>query len=64
MGTLNSAQAIGRSKAAGRLAPGALADLIAIPSTGRPGKVYGRILEHKGPVSASMIGGVWAIPPS
>jgi aminodeoxyfutalosine deaminase len=64
MGTLNSARALARPKAVGRLTPGALADLIAIPAIARPGKVYDRILEHKGAVSASMIGGVWAIPPS
>src|SRR5260221_9416077 len=64
LGTLNGARGIARPKAVGRLAAGAMADLIALQVAGRPGNAYEKILEHQGPGSASMIGGAWAIAPA
>jgi cytosine/adenosine deaminase-related metal-dependent hydrolase len=63
MATVNGAQALGRKRQLGELSPDALADLIAIPFTGPPRDVFEAILHHPGPVAASMIGGVWAVPP-
>jgi aminodeoxyfutalosine deaminase len=62
MATINGARALGRSKQIGELSPGALADLIAIPFPGKADDVYETVLEHAGPVHASMIDGRWLIP--
>ncbi|HXP60040.1 MAG TPA: amidohydrolase family protein [Dongiaceae bacterium] len=63
MATLNGARALGLEGQVGEIAPHALADLIALPFSGRLAGVYDAILEHRGPVAASMIGGRWAIEP-
>jgi cytosine/adenosine deaminase-related metal-dependent hydrolase len=63
MATLNGARALGLEEQVGEFAPKTFADLIAIPYTGKRGKVYDAILAHEGPVSVSMIDGRWAIPP-
>lgn len=63
MVTVNGARALGRAGELGELAPGCRADLIAVPFTGRKPQVCEVVLNHKGPVSASMIGGQWAMPP-
>jgi imidazolonepropionase-like amidohydrolase len=62
MATVNGARALGRSGELGELVAGSLADLIAIPK--KPGfDAYGAVVHHRGPVTASMIEGTWAISP-
>ena len=63
MATTNGARALGMPGQLGQLAVGALADLIALPLAGQSSGIYERVLEHRGDVAASMIGGRWAIPP-
>jgi len=63
MATLNGARALGLEGQVGEIAPRALADLIALPFSGKLARVHDAILEHRGPVAASMIGGQWAIEP-
>jgi cytosine/adenosine deaminase-related metal-dependent hydrolase len=63
MATVNGARALRMEGQIGELAPGALADLIVVPSQGKGPAIYERVLEHHGHVTASMIGGRWAIPP-
>jgi cytosine/adenosine deaminase-related metal-dependent hydrolase len=63
MATVNGARALGLTKKIGELTAGANADLIAIPFSGRPGKIYETVLAHSGNVTASLIEGRWAIPP-
>jgi cytosine/adenosine deaminase-related metal-dependent hydrolase len=60
--TLGAAKAIQREHQLGALRPDANADLIALPWKGR-GDVYDAVLNHRGDVHASMIGGTWAIEP-
>lgn len=62
MATLNGARALGHVGQLGELTEGALADLIALPIKVRS-DAYEAVVHHKGPVSASMIEGDWAIPP-
>jgi cytosine/adenosine deaminase-related metal-dependent hydrolase len=62
MATTNGAQALGMSGKIGELSPDALADLIAIPFPGKKKDVYETVLDHAGPVHASMIDGRWTIP--
>jgi cytosine/adenosine deaminase-related metal-dependent hydrolase len=64
MATVNGARALGMEGQIGELAPGALADLIVVPLQGKSPPIYDRVLEHQGRVTASMIGGRWAIPPA
>jgi cytosine/adenosine deaminase-related metal-dependent hydrolase len=64
MATLHGAEALGRRGQVGELAENALADLIAVPFAGSPARPFEAIIQHQGPVAASMIGGVWAVPPS
>jgi cytosine/adenosine deaminase-related metal-dependent hydrolase len=61
--TVNGARALGLAGELGQLAPGALADLIAIPFAGRAAQAYEAVIHHPGPASAAMIAGKWAIPP-
>ncbi len=63
MATINGALALGLSGQVGELSPGAWADLIAVPFKGNVADVYEGIIHHSGPVTASMIGGQWAIVP-
>lgn len=64
LATVNGARALGLSGRIGELAEGAFADLIALKVTsGARDNVYERVLNHHGPVWASMIGGRWTIPP-
>ena len=62
MATLHAAKAIGRPKDPGRLAPGALADLIVLPQ-GKVRDAHEAVLAHHGDVLASMVRGAWAIAP-
>jgi cytosine/adenosine deaminase-related metal-dependent hydrolase len=63
MATVNGARALGLERRAGVLAAGAWADLVAVPFTGSLRTVHQTILEHNGEVTASMIGGRWALAP-
>ncbi len=64
MATLNGARALGMAGQIGEIAPGASADLIAIPAPAAKTNIYDAVLRHQGPVSASMINGQWAMVPS
>ncbi len=64
MATINGAQALGLTGRAGQLRQGAFADLIAIPFSGKLKDAYEAVVQHPGPVAASMIEGKWAIPPA
>ena len=61
MATVNGARALGMQGRIGELAPGALADLIAIPFTGKVADTCHGVLQHSGNVAASMIDGQWTI---
>lgn len=63
MATVNGARALGLAKKIGELSPNASADLIAIPFSGKPAKIYETVLAYSGNVTASLIEGRWAIPP-
>jgi cytosine/adenosine deaminase-related metal-dependent hydrolase len=57
MVTVNPARALKRRGQLGKIAPGALADLIAVPAPGSLGGVYEDIVNHDEPVSWMMIDG-------
>jgi aminodeoxyfutalosine deaminase len=63
MATVNGAQAMGLSGKAGELSANAFADLITIPFCGKISEAEEAVL-NSAHVSASMIGGAWAIPPA
>ncbi len=63
LATVNGARALGLAGKAGELSPGAFADLITVPFTGKISHVQETLLAHAGNVGASMIQGRWAIPP-
>ena len=63
MATTHGAMALGMAGKVGELAPGALADLIAVPCKGKASGVYDCVLNHHGAVLASLIGGRWAVKP-
>jgi cytosine/adenosine deaminase-related metal-dependent hydrolase len=62
MATVNGARALGMQGRIGELTPAALADLIAIPGGGEGNDAYETVLDHTGPVHASIIDGHWVIP--
>lgn len=62
MATVNGARALGLKGKIGELSPGAYADVIALPFSGKTANVYDAIVHHAGGVSASLIEGRWAIP--
>ena len=64
MATVNGAKALGMAGRIGEISRGAYADLIAVPFRGTLSDVSDAILNHSGPVAASMIDGKWALPPS
>jgi cytosine/adenosine deaminase-related metal-dependent hydrolase len=64
MATLNGARALGLGGQIGELAPGAFADLIALPFAGKVADIYDRVLHHAGDVAASLIDGQWVLPPT
>jgi cytosine/adenosine deaminase-related metal-dependent hydrolase len=64
MATVNGARALGVPGRLGQLSPDALADLIALPWSGKSGKLTDHVVQHRGPVTASLIDGKWAVPPS
>jgi cytosine/adenosine deaminase-related metal-dependent hydrolase len=61
MATVNGARAIGMAGRIGELSENAFADLIAIPFSGNISDAVAAVVQHSGKVSASMIGGEWAI---
>ncbi len=63
LATVNGARALGLAGKIGEFAPGAWADLIAIPFSGKLATVHEALLQHTGNVAASMIDGRWTIPP-
>jgi cytosine/adenosine deaminase-related metal-dependent hydrolase len=63
MATINGAWAMGLAGKIGELAPGASADVIALPFAGKISDLPKAILAHTGGVCASLIEGRWAIPP-
>ncbi len=63
MATMNGARALGFAGETGEISRGALADMIAVPYSGKIDDVEDAVLEHEGAVSASMIDGDWAIGP-
>ena len=63
MATFNGARALGRTGELGELTEGALADLISIPMNPAY-ETHGAVVHHRGPVTASMIEGAWAICPA
>jgi aminodeoxyfutalosine deaminase len=63
MATVNGARALGLAGQIGELSEKALADLIAVPARTSLDEACEAVLAHGGPVSASMIGGRWVVPP-
>lgn len=63
MATVNAAKSIGRAQELGCLAPGAVADVIVLRSGSSPDP-YEAVLNDRDDVLASMIRGVWAMPPA
>ena len=63
MATANGAHALGLGNRAGEISKGAFADLIALPCREKLADIYEAILHHRGDVTASVIGGRWAIAP-
>lgn len=63
LATVNGARALGLAGKLGELTPRAYADLIALPYTGDTAGVHDAIINHGRAVTASMIGGHWAIAP-
>jgi len=57
--TVNPARALGLKSVLGELSTGALADLLVIPYAGSPATVEEALIHHRGPVTATMIGGRW-----
>jgi len=60
MVTVNGARALGLGGQTGELAPGAFADLAMLPYAGTLAEVWEAVVQHRGPVAASMVDGEWA----
>lgn len=63
MATINGAIALGMKGMIGELKRGAYADMIAIPFPSSLRRTCEAVIEHTGPVTASMIAGQWAVAP-
>jgi cytosine/adenosine deaminase-related metal-dependent hydrolase len=59
MATINGARALGKAGELGELAPGALADLVAVPYAGPTSAGPEALIYFNGAVAASMVGGTW-----
>lgn len=57
MATMNGARGLGMASEVGEISPGAFADLVCIPYSDKTSRIYDGILEQKGAVERSMIGG-------
>jgi len=64
MATVNGARALGLAGKIGQLSKGSFADLIALPCTAKVKDIHSAVIQHTGKVSATMIDGRWAIPPT
>lgn len=64
MATVNGARALGLAGETGEISKNGLADLIAIPFTGKTKSVYEAAVNYEGDISASLIDGEWVIAPS
>jgi cytosine/adenosine deaminase-related metal-dependent hydrolase len=64
MVTVNAARALGLKGRAGEFRPGAWADGITIPFDGPIRRVEEAVVQNTAPVTASLIGGRWAILPN
>jgi aminodeoxyfutalosine deaminase len=64
MVTLHPAHALGLQGHVGEIAPGACADLIAIPFHGPMRDAHDAAVQHPDRVAASMIAGRWVLPPA
>jgi cytosine/adenosine deaminase-related metal-dependent hydrolase len=62
LATVNAARALGMAGQLGQLSEGAWADWIAVPFSGPIGSALEAVLNHRGPVTMSMIGGEWIVP--
>lgn len=60
--TLNGARALGMQKKIGELTPGAFADLIALPFSGKLAEAHAAVVQQKNFVSASFIDGQFVGP--
>jgi aminodeoxyfutalosine deaminase len=60
MATVNGARALGFTGRLGELAPGAFADWVALPCSSTLAGAWEAVVQHRGPVAASMIDGQWA----
>lgn len=63
MVTRSAAHGLGLGGRAGEIAKDTFADLVALPFTGKAAQAWEGVVQHQGPVAASMIAGVWAIAP-
>ncbi len=63
MASLNGARAMGMKGQIGEVSGGAFADLIALPFSGKTADAAEAIVNFSGALTASMIGGQWAIAP-
>jgi cytosine/adenosine deaminase-related metal-dependent hydrolase len=63
MATVKAALALGLAGSAGELSAGAFADLIAVPYSGERQAFNEHVVHFSQPVSSSMIGGKWVVPP-
>ncbi len=64
MATVNGAHALGKAGQLGELRADAVADLIAIPFSGKRKQSYSAMVAHQGSIHGSMLNGLWAIRPS
>ena len=62
MATINGARALGLAGQLGELSKNAIADIIAIPFTGKIASLHETLLEHTGPITAGLIEGNWIFP--
>jgi cytosine/adenosine deaminase-related metal-dependent hydrolase len=59
MTTVNGAHALGMAGQVGELSPGAFADIITMPFSGKLSAIHNAVLAHKGEVDGGMIDGEW-----
>jgi aminodeoxyfutalosine deaminase len=64
MVTVRPARAMQLGGVVGELSAGVAADLVVVPLEDWRGDPLEKVVQHEGPVAASMIGGRWAIPPA